>query len=431
MKFLRRIELSIYCMATSRAPRQSSPYYYTTQSHPDARTMMNALVSGLDISLIEPKLYGQIYDLIPNYILKFQDRHDDEVVEKMKFIQTYIEKYPERQRLEMILRKSRRAEPVKKEVYTDDELKEQIHKVVNNDPDPFYTQEQSEAIVAELKRKKQKYAEAEDFDRADAVTRITSKFIKLCEFSESNQIQTDKSAELKQKLEEAQQNHVDLKSRWRQVFDNFYQRFDNEYREMVQAQEKEIADLDAQRQGEMPAKFHKYSSELLNLKQRNKAMVYSKRYNEASEMQAEVQRLEAAEDERNYYDWMKAIDDQIFKAQSKHNQQRKIRENNFKREEKCMKETRKAELEASEKTIRNLKRAIKVTEDQIYTMEADNEEPPPTERSALPPLNLSLAAVNAPPASEPMTPTKFRQRAMLNMKVYTKRPQKAPPVTAR
>ena len=417
-------------MSNQRAPRHASPYYYTVQSHPDGRTMMNALASGLDISLIDPQLFPLFYDLFPNYILKFQDQRDDATVEKLKFAQSYIDKYPERQRFQMMLRKTKKSEPVKKEVYSENELKSQVKKVMKNQPDDSYTNEQMDAIVAALRKKKQKYAENDDFDKADAITRITNKFIKHCEFSESNQIQNDKSKDLRQKLKEAKRNHIDLKQRWKQVFETFYQKFDNEYMEMVKAQDQEIAELEQQRNGEMPPKFNKYSSELLNLKQRNKAMVYSKRYTEASEMQAEIQKLEAIEDQHNYNEWMKALDDQISKAQTKHNQLRKIRENNFRREEKCMKKTSKAELESSEKTIRNLRRAIKYAESQIYTMADDNPEPT-TERSALPPLNLSLSAVNAPPAQEPMTPTQFRQRAIINMKVYTKRPNKAPPISAR
>ncbi|KAK8896012.1 hypothetical protein M9Y10_013899 [Tritrichomonas musculus] len=414
--------------ATARAPRHQSPYLYTIQNHPDARTILNAVVSGVDISLVDPKLYPQIYDLIPNYILKFQDRKDEEIVEKLNFIQTYIEKYPERQRLEMLLTRTRKVEQPKSEVYSKEELKNQVNAVLSGKPEIYYTSEQSEAIVSELKRRKAKYAEKEDFDRADMVTKTMSKFIKLCEFSESNQIQSDRSNELKQKLTEAQQNHEDLKRRWKQVFDIFYSKFDQEYQEMVEKQNEEIDSIEKQREGEMPAKFHKYSSELLNLKQKNKAMVFSKRYNEASELQAEVSKLEEQEDQLNYLEWMSSIDEQIAKTSAKHEQQRKIRENNFRREEKCMKKTMKAELEASEKLITNIKRNIKSTEDQICTMGNDNEEQPNQKtRSALPPLSNSLNTA----AQETMTPSMFRQRALLNMKVYTKRPQKAPPASAR
>lgn len=415
--------------ATARAPRRTSPYLYTAQNHPDARTILNAVVSGVDISLVDPKLFPQIYDLIPNYILKFQDRGEEEIIEKLNFIQTYIEKYPERQRLEMMLTRTRKVEQPKQEVYTKDELNAKVNAILNGKPDLYYTNEQSEAIVAEFKRRKVKYAKKEEFDKADLMTKTMNKFIKLCEFSESNQIQSEKSNDLKQKLSEARQNHEDLKRRWKQVFDIYYEKFDQEYKEMVEKQNEEIMKLEEQREGPMPAKFHKYSSELLNLKQRNKAMVYSKRYNEASELQAEVAKLEEQEDQRNYQDWMASIDEQVAKAEATHAQQRKIRENNFRREEKCMKKTMKEEIEASEKLINNLNRTIKATEDQIYTMENENDELVNQKtRSALPPLNTTISNSQS---QEIMTPTMFRQRAMLNMKVYTRRPQKAPPVSAR
>ena len=414
---------------TARAPRHTSPYLYTAQNHPDARTILNAVVSGVDISLVDPKLYSQIYDLIPNYILKFQDRGDEEIIEKLNFIQTYIEKYPERQRLEMMLTRTRKVEQPKQEVYTKEELNIKVNAILNGKPDLYYTSEQSNAIVAEMKRRKAKYAKKEEFEKADMVTKTMNKFIKLCEFSESNHIQSEKSNDLKQKLSEAQQNHEDLKRRWKQIFDIYYEKFDQEYKEMVEKQNKVIMELEKQREAKMPAKFHKYSSELLNLKQKNKAMVFSKRYNEASELQAEVAKLEEQENQRNYQDWMLSIDDQIAKASATHEQQRKIRENNFKREEKCMQKTMKEEIEASEKLIANLNRTIKATEDQIYTMGNDNEEMTNQKtRSALPPLNNTIQN-NAP--QETMTPTMFRQRAMLNMKVYTKRPPKAPPMSAR
>lgn len=416
---------------SNRAPRNKSLYIYTSQTHQDPRTILNALVSGVDISFVDPNLYPQIKEQIPNYILKFQDRRDEEAVNKLKFIDSYIDKYPERQRFEMMLTKRKKPDPVKREIYSNEDLNKQVNSILRGTPSQlYYTTEESEAIINELKRRKTVYAEQEEYDKADYVNRATNQFIKLCECSESNKMQSEKAADLKQKLEEAEKNHEDLKQRWKQVFDTFYAKSDREYQEMTIKNQEEIDNLENQKSQKVPPKYNKYSAELLDLKKRNSAMVSSKRYDEATRLQIEIQKLQKLEDQKNVANWINLIDDQIDKAVDRQQKELTMRNNANQREEKTMRKMMKIELDSSEKFMMNLKKSIKLAEDQIYTMEmeTDNANLQKT-KSCLPPLNTNTTNIFAP--QEPMTPNKFRQRALLNMRVYTKRPPTKPPMTVR
>jgi hypothetical protein len=173
----------------------------------------------------------------------------------------------------------------------------------------------------------------------------------------------------------------------------------------------------------IPAKFAKYSPRLLDLRQRERALVSSKRYDDAAILQAELNELEAAESEVNRQEWCADVDVQMQKLATKLSQAFEVRQVNLQKEEHAMQRQMNREIVSAKRTVEHLEASIKNCE--LPSMET-NDVGAQISASKLPSLNLAILT-----QVKERSPQTFRNRARLNMKLYTRLPLKTPRQTAR
>ena len=413
----------------SRAPRRPA-YLYTATNHPDVRSMIASLAYGVDISLFDPELFPLISSNLDISILRYEDAKDESAVRQLTYVQKYIdEEYPQELERERLLSARQRARQARPPPFTKDELDQEIEAVLDGERKK-YTKPQLDMIVEGLKRRRDEALAEEDYDEAELAKNCANEMIRESEFFYAVKIQEEKVDELKVKLEESRKSLHDLKSRWRAVLQNFQRQRDAELQEMYESNMRKLEDLERLKDEPPPPKFRKYSPQLLNMRIREKAMVTSKMYDEASVLQEEANRIQAVEDERNRQEWHANVDDQSQKLAEKLNKALSVRETNLAKEENNMRRQMRKELTSAERQVAHLEKAIEDSRSAIMmpgeedkdlnqtTKSRTTKSRGVTPRSSLPSLNLTNCA-----ATTPHSPKTFRQRRILNMQIYTRRPE--------
>ncbi|OHS96903.1 hypothetical protein TRFO_02005 [Tritrichomonas foetus] len=330
--------------ASRRAPRPS-PYLYSANRAYDYREIVISLVSGVDISLIDPELYSGLVPVIEQYKLKFQDRNDSSSIQRLNFCLEYIENYPKREQIAKILTKKRKDPPPKEPPFSENEVDQEINeRLLKFDFSRDYSQEELEQLLTELRARRIRCADEEDFDKADLYAEVTTKLIREGEITQLKRINYSKNHEYDQKLIELKKSYSDLKKRWRKIEKNFKIESQKEIENLKNEQQQEIYELEKRKEEPIPSKYKKYSIYYLHLKQQENMLVNSKNFDEAVIAQQRVKEQQIIEDRKNWLDWHARIDEEKKKLEQKHRQQLSARENSLKREEETMERSKKKEL---------------------------------------------------------------------------------------
>lgn len=347
----------------------SSPYIYNAGSSQDYREITLSLVGGVDISFVDPELYSNLLPYLDRYILKYQDRDDVSSINRLKFCKEYICSYPERERIAKLLTKRKKDPPPEKPPFNPEQLDDEIDKLLNSkkidSSNTNYSPKEIDQLLTEMRTRRIEAAEDEDFDLADRLAFVSSQLSRQGTINQIRKIKNEQAEELKQKLEETKQTYSDLKERWVNLQINFMEETTKELNQMKEKHKKEMLELEKKRDGPIPPKYRKYSSEYLNLKQEEKMLVSSKRFDEATIVQQRVRKQEELENRFFTEEWHNTIDKDIKRLSEKHKQQIRVREMNIKKEQDNIVRTKKKELDA-------LKNKIMFLENQINKLECND-----------------------------------------------------------
>jgi hypothetical protein len=396
-------------------------YLYTATSHPDIRSIIITLVNGVDISLIDPALFPAINAQLDSQILRFQDAKDQFGVDRLQSIRRYItEEYPEQQERDRLLILRPKPKPVKPQPFSEQELDSIVTAILDGDRSQSYNSEQLDAIVDNLKTRREWALANDDYIGADQIEDAMRAILRRADAVNALKIQETRAEEMAQKVDEARHNLADLIARWEVVVANFVEQRDRELSEIWESNQKALADVEKLKDDPLPARFRKYSPHLLDMRRRERALVSSKRYDEACVLQAEADRNQAVEDERNRADYIASINDQLQKLAAKLDQAYNVRQMNLAKEEHTIRRQMNIEIGSARKMVQHLERALQAC--VLLSLDDDAPQPAKSQKSSLP--LLDLPGMGRPEALSPQT---FRQRAILNMKIYTR----LPPKTAR
>ena len=245
--------------------------------------------------------------------------------------------------------------------------------------------------------------------------------IQLSEAAATLEMSQERAEELKAKVAEAEESYEDMKVRWNRVLNNFYAARKENLTNLVKEQEEEYNRAASKLQKSRPRSIPKVSPALLELKRREESLVAAKKYIEASEVRAEINKFEFTEENTFQQQWDASTRHALQHLEKKHDQIYKIREANLKRDELNLIRNMDNELNAAQHKLETLKKLYEKTEMFIAPIQQvannANPSPPATARSCLPPIKM--------PAKNENGPASFRQRALLNMKIYTRKPPKS------
>lgn len=141
----------------TRAPRRKVYVYEASQRH-DPEVIVKALISGLDISLIDPKLYPSVRPQLKPYILRFQDQRDQPAADKIIWMIKYMDEYLERENISSILSKKHNTKVPRPPALSGKRLEGEIDAILNGSTShKIYSKQEKKCIIRALRQKKQNY----------------------------------------------------------------------------------------------------------------------------------------------------------------------------------------------------------------------------------------------------------------------------------
>lgn len=213
------------------------------------------------------------------------------------------------------------------------------------------------------------YLEAQKFEiKIDELRQISTE-------SSYDSIHRGRYDELQQRLETAERDlQMNLEKR-DSIIESFQRERQQALDEMEACLQQELISFEAKHDTDPPPKFRKFSPEYLNLRQRERAMIYSKRYVDANNLKAEADILERKEVQQQNRNWERHVAKQRQLLVKRHEEQRRILQEKWDREWAALSPSADQQIKKCENAVRAVESRIMAESEQILP------EVAPTKRS--------------------------------------------------
>ena len=387
-------------------------YEYEYSKHPDPKDVALALLNGVDILLVDPLLYQSLVPPLEQMKIKYEDTKEDKVVEKIDWFIDYINTYPERKMISDKLCVVPRKPKVKPPPFDRDQLDSEIDTILNSDQNLNYSNEEYSQLISEMRSRRSKLVLNQEFQTAELYNQKIKKLISLSEATKAFEFSNNRANEIRAKVNEAEESLQDIKSRWFKVFNNFQSDKEKQLQKLKEEQENEYNELAQKLNETYPKTLPKISCTHLELKRQEEIYAAAKKFIEAGEIRNKLTQYEEREQEEFTAQWEAENRLKLNQLAKKHQELYDIKLYNLKRDETNLNRVMNTEIKAAERKLQSLK-------DMLEKTEMPSDSTAPKLRSTLP--NLRTARQVDP------REVSFRQKALINMKIYTRRP----PNTAR
>ena len=363
-------------MISGRTARSSlRKYIFDVQTYSDnIRTVFDKVIGGVDICYVDPLLFPKLLSWIENHKDRYKDQYNKTVLDKLNFIENYIRRQERRDEIRLLLTHKTEKRERKKPVMTREQVDAEVNSIMENGINYEYTEEQVNLIVPGLRRKRAELVKDGDYLEANRANNYVKIMISHEQFSTVEAMQQEKCEMLQTKIDEESEKLKEKKKRWIKVTNNLRKSADKELREMKVRFNKEIEDLNSQK-NKVPITFQKFSAGLLNLRRRKEAMMQTRRYGEAGQYQEIADKMEEDEIISLEKRWADNIDSRIRNLQASHRRQLEGRSAYWRHaEKKLMKERRRKLklLQAIEKERQ--KEELKLEEYKARFLERENRK---------------------------------------------------------
>ena len=409
-------------MSSPRKRKQLTPVYeYTFSPHTDPMIVVYGLLDGVDIILVDPLFYPQLKQPLTHFRDQYEDKGDTKLVKKIDFLIDYIDKYPERQMISEKLMGRPKTARVKPPPFTKEELENQVQSILENGISRDYSYDEYQQIIGEMRNRKTMYTENQDFEEADRYEEKLRQLISTSESHRAIEMTRETIDDIKRKVDDAEKSYKDAKSRWEKVIENFEREKKRSLESLQQEQDEEYQREAEKLEQKKPKTLPTASQQLLDLKRMEKLLVMSKRFAEAGQLNKKITVFEENEQYELREKWVKSNKITLNQLCKKQDQIYAIKVANLQRDENKLKRDMKKEMHALKHRVDALNLLLQKNEQSIEEMDQTATARTTTSETAgLPPIKMPKKTVESGPRT-------FRQRALINMKIYTH----VPPKTAR
>lgn len=381
----------------------------------EPKEIIQKMLSGVDISLVDPQIYPSLIPLLKSYLEKAQNEGDLYQIREYDFFLRYIEYQPRREELSRILYRPRMPPPVKQPVLSPDRVSKEVSNILKTEIIPTYkNQEEVELIVRGLRERRANYINKGDYLKAEKAESLSRKLFSSGQLSTVEEIQHDKESDLKQKLDTSKNELEDSKKKWEELLQILRDKANEDFAELEKVHIEEMKQLEDLYNQPPPPNIRKYSQELLNLRRREEAMLSSKLYAQASNIKDQADELQEIEDQDQLKKWHNHISFRIQQTKEEHSKQLNKKKVFWKTEEQKMILLGNREIKKAEMAIEHLNLNLKETIEARKLTTLMKKETKKKEKTV--PKKISTSKLKTPRRDEM---TEYRQRQLLNHNVYT------------
>ena len=390
-------------------------YLYNANGYYDSIEIVKDIINGIDITLVDPEIFPHLTPVLGDYIFRSEKRNDEIGLNRLNFALDYITKYPQKLAIEQKLLPDRSPKKVRPPPMTKEQLETELEALFSGDLNRNYNREELNYIVSSIRKKKVEFISNQELDEADQCDAIIRTISLSSQTEETNQILQQKLTETSSKLSESRQHYEELQHRWTTVINNFLTFKKEELDKLQKSLNGEYKQQVKKKNQPAPPRYRKASTYLQSLQMRERAFVSSKQFLEAEEARQEALAQEEIEREIQDKKWKQYCRANLKKLSALHNKQIEIRKANLEKEERKIRKQAKEDLERERRKIYRLESIEEENKSLINKIQEAT-----TGRATLPPLDLGTASLNQD-AVNPMTPETFRQKRILNTRLYSRK----------
>lgn len=390
-------------------------YYFDRECGYDPKQIIEAMLRGIDIVLVDPALFPSIRRLLPDYLSEARDQGDRDIATALESYIEYIEGEPQRQAAAKLCDRPPPEVIVIPPVLSQDEVDAEVHTIWETGRIRNFTEPEVLLVVAEMRQRRAEYIAQGNYLDAEKAGRFAKVLVCHGEFGVVEHIQDEKAMYLRFKLDDSRRELEATKGKWEMLYECMRDEAKKEMEKMKEDHKHEIETLERQKHEEPPMQARKYSAGLLQLRRREKALVQNRQFAKACQLKEIADETQRQEDAYIRTKWSNALDLKIANARRGQIRQVKIRKAHWRKEELSLVNDAGKDVEAAEKAIVHLERSLKVAEEAkgIATELRKDAQRPQTSLTALPRLETT---------NRVQQQSDFRQRQILNKKIYTRLP---------
>lgn len=392
------------------APRPKlRKYKYIYDENPDLCTIVVDIINDLPIEQVEPELYPQLLPILRDRERALKEWRNQPASRSIGVAIQHIENYRYCNDPNQLQPRSMRSMRISSNKLSPTELSINVDLAIRGEfrqIDPKHYN----VIVKELVRLKSEALSDGDYLLAEKCVNASRKVRAMTSDNKFVEMATARVDELAEQLAIKGNDRDEVIGKWEKAIAEAERKRDADLKRMEKENERELRIFDKQFETEPPPDMRKFSGELLQLRTRERYMVQSGRYTEATEARAEAERLTAKETEEHKQKWMNVL--KLKRAELVKKQQDKmyIRKVNADNQIAKMKRQSIAEIDHQEKALQHVESHYEdATVVQNFSSVGATSRGTTRRDKRLP----RLAPANPAAAA-------FRQRAMINTIVYSK-----------
>ena len=242
-------------------------------------------------------------------------------------------------------------------------------------------------VISRVRRIQRDALNDGDYELADRAQKSTSHIVRHVNNARFLAINEAKADEMNEQLQATQRDLQYLKDHWRTVLQNAKDRMNEDLQKLQAENDKELKKFDASVEKSikgitvenaddsvfldkkvMPVEYRKFSPELLEMRNREKALINARRYKEAKRVKDEADKLEQVELERNYERYLNKMQSKRNELLKKHENKVFVRKQNWEKSIEEIKRVSASEISHAEKGVMQLEKKIESAEELNMTI---------------------------------------------------------------
>jgi hypothetical protein len=392
------------------APRPKiRPYKYFADDNPSLPTILFDIIDGLPIQRVDPELYQQLLPLLrerERALKEWRNQPASRAIgDAIEYVQVYRYANDPNQLKPRSMRTTRitsdKLSPMELSLNVNMAMRGEFHEI---DPRHY------KVLIKELQRIKTEALAESDYLLAERAGNASHRVIALTSDNRFEQIANGRVDTLSDALQIKTADRDDLIERTAKDIAGAEKRRDDDIRKMNRAHEAELRKFDEQFDMDRPPELRKFSATLLQLRVREKYMVLSGRYREATEVREEADRLEKRETEQQRERWVEQLKLQRAELQKKQEERIFVRRMNADHQIAQLRRSTTAAIEHQAKAVQHLEHQFESAA-TVQSFAALAEERPRSSRRGRKAPKIKVIDHAA---------LMFRRRAIINTAVYSK-----------
>ncbi|OHS99192.1 hypothetical protein TRFO_34400 [Tritrichomonas foetus] len=342
----------------------------------------------------------------------------------MRFFIEYIQKQPRVEEIAHILSKPPPPPVIKIPALSEEQVKSEIEEIFKTKKIKYYdNQEKLELVVAGLRKTRAEAIERSEYLLAEEADHYAKILISHGQLGSVELMQTAKAAEIKQKLEEARDDLKSKQKKWEELYMKMKETAETEFNELYQKHSSEIKNLENLRKQNPPPSIKKYSNLLLQFRRRQEAMLQGRQYEEAEKMKEVADSMQKEEDEVHLIKWNELINRKIENAKNNQTKQLKVRKAFWRNARQELVNQANKEIEQATKAIEHLEKSYETAQNAVKIASNLKEETKNVQRELKTKYQPKYGQIHATSRMEMKARMDFRQRQILNQRIYTRLPK--------